>query len=1575
MMLRTHRPGRINWKLIGLIVGVVVLLGAGAVVARYVRKQVLAERGLTKGQAACEKQQWAAAVENLHEYLVRYPDDPPVLKQYAEANLRVRPLEGKHLFAAINAYRRIMRLEPDDASVYKPLAALYSATGQASELGYVAEKRLEAAPDEAEARLWRARALVAQDKPDLLEEARRLLDNDDAGAPGLVRILEAKKAYGRPYAEACQLLAAMTMQDHPGKTAAEARTEALAWLSRAVENAGDSAIAYVARAAFLRETPADPDNPLAEMDEAKKKRLEAAKADLEQAEKRKPSSPEILIGLARELLLHGETDRAEAALDALEQVDEDKLLAEYELVDPVSLTMAEFTLRAVLLRQKEEPAKGAALAVRTLRRLANKNLFAQRERRYGALPVAVELLARSGPADGGEYVGSYTPTKGDPRDATARVVRGEGDAWLAFLTAGAGDEAVEVTLTGTAGADTIVLSGKTGDVAWQGTLEPGETLNAESGQGTFTLPYRRRLARAYLEEYDELGKTLSATPSAEQTAHLEAIVARAEGDHYGVIRALEPLQARGAIRAEDCFLLAEAYRNTNQGRLAGRSFKVLDAAFESPVIAKRSAREAMELQYWDAALKSAKRAEQLASDDLEARLLRIEAAVHLAEQQAADAARFQPLAGELQGLREEHPGNSQIRTLHAIVLANLGKAEEAARALEEVIRDTKEPDAGTLSAELALVMMYARQGELGKAIAVCDEACGRHSNVARPWEILGRLLIADDRYKEAVQRLDEAVGGFEGEEAKRSLGRDLASLQVVYGGVDGRKAGIERLKRLAAEDPNDVRSRSVLLDLPEVRTDRKLASELIAEIRKAQGDGGLEWQFHQAQVWITRRQWNKGDEITRYLSRCMEADPRWEAPALLMGWMHERLDRPDRAEAVYRNVLSANPAAARVADRLIALLGRQDRTDEAREVLSRVSGAMPGLAAAHGWRLNAGAGDTVQAIAELKQRAEADPNNAMARLSLARLTYMHTKDLDLANSYLDEAAKAAPAALAPTVLRVAMMRDAEKPEAEIRKVIDEKVRQIEQGAVDQPDRFGKADRFAAYLFRADYLAGQGETELAEEDYERLPNLELDGRGCQRLARFYSDNGRWDEAIATLEKGLKAYPENDTLKDRLARAYLARDGDGDRARADTILADLGSHVGATGLKALLLLQEGKGEAARPLLEQVVEQSPTMVDAHMALIGLAMNRGEPKEARGLAARALESNPGRLGLLLARADAERAMGDLAAAKQTIGEAAQRHPRHPDALGALVSVADETGDAQALQQARTRIDAAIEAFPASERLQLVKADALTAAGQRPKAIERLEAFRANQAEAGDLSAAVVLALAEMYRAAGDLDACRKRIEEAAGLAAPDHPAVLRQRILADAAAEDYDAVAGTVLAKDSKVEDPGLLFIAGQALHASESDAYRKAAKECYEKALAAAPRFVEAKLGLALLSYQSGDADRAIALYREVLESRPKHPQALNDLAWILQEKGKEQAYEEALDLANRGVAMSPENDNLRDTRGVILEKLGRLEDAKNDFVKLVQLRKDDPEAHAKALEHLNRVERQLGDTNTRSQSGAQ
>jgi tetratricopeptide (TPR) repeat protein len=80
--------------------------------------------------------------------------------------------------------------------------------------------------------------------------------------------------------------------------------------------------------------------------------------------------------------------------------------------------------------------------------------------------------------------------------------------------------------------------------------------------------------------------------------------------------------------------------------------------------------------------------------------------------------------------------------------------------------------------------------------------------------------------------------------------------------------------------------------------------------------------------------------------------------------------------------------------------------------------------------------------------------------------------------------------------------------------------------------------------------------------------------------------------------------------------------------------------------------------------------------------------------------------------------------------------------------------------------------------------------------------------------------------------------------------------------------------------------------------------------------------------------------------------------------------DQAYEEALKLANKGLALSSDDTHLLDTRGTILSHLpDRLADARKDFEKLVeklsQLSPPDDRRQAKALLQLGRVCAKLND----------
>jgi tetratricopeptide (TPR) repeat protein len=142
------------------------------------------------------------------------------------------------------------------------------------------------------------------------------------------------------------------------------------------------------------------------------------------------------------------------------------------------------------------------------------------------------------------------------------------------------------------------------------------------------------------------------------------------------------------------------------------------------------------------------------------------------------------------------------------------------------------------------------------------------------------------------------------------------------------------------------------------------------------------------------------------------------------------------------------------------------------------------------------------------------------------------------------------------------------------------------------------------------------------------------------------------------------------------------------------------------------------------------------------------------------------------------------------------------------------------------------------------------------------------------------------------------------------------------------------------------------------------KKEGLKLFEHAATLWPTSMDARLGLASTLYQIGEVERAERLYREVLDTHPNEGRALNDLAWILQEH--DQRYDAALELANKGLKLAPENLDLLDTRGVILSNLpDRLAGARSDFEELVRRSSTDASRQARALLQLGRVCVKLSD----------
>ena len=1059
-------------------------------------------------------------------------------------------------------------------------------------------------------------------------------------------------------------------------------------------------------------------------------------------------------------------------------------------------------------------------------------------------------------------------------------------------------------------------------------------------------------ARRCLDEYlDALRIQQVTAESRFRLAYLQALVANVEDRPYAVIDALQPVVVNEAAGPVLWRLLAEAYSRTGQARRAIAALtRYLRFYPQDQQMTLLLTREYSRLGDWNKAFETARTAESLNPADITCKLLRIEASTYLATKQGQgiNTARLEELSAELAKLRQENPDQVDIRTLQSSIATYLGQPDKAEKELKIAIEQCKEP----LSAEMQLVRHYQKTKRVVEAVAVCKAACERHSEFAEPWLLLSDLYVANTDYDSARNCLKQGLDAVTGKPQKQSLSIRLALLELTQG---NRATGINLLTDLAAQDEQDVRARSLLLGVREIQQDPARAEKLIGELRKAEGESGLWWRLHQASLWLSSDDWrSKQQDITDLLGYCIDADPGWSAPVLLLVGMYENLNDFRRVEDTCRQALVRNPSAIDIADRLVTLLEKQRRFSDAEKILQQIQ-ANPQVTSAWHVRMALSAGDFSRAIDELKLRVANDDRDINSRILLGRLIYWQTKDADQAFAYLKQAEAITPNSVALTAAKVSILR-AEGRAEEAQRVLD--------------DYVADSNDFGAYWMRAVYLAEQGNLERAEKDYRKLTTFaEKGATSYELLSNFYARNKKLDEAVGTLEEGLDAYPADLGLKRSLMKTLFLRGHAQDQQRALEILAALEERLPQDPelmkLRAMLMLEKPTPQSvktARETLENVVKIEPTAVDAHLTLIRIATQEGQYENARDYAIRALGANPNNSALLSARARAELALGNTQMAVEIAHLVLQNEPNNTDALVTLGEAGLSSNNRNLLDEALASINSAMGREPTNERLMLSRAHLLTSLKEPRKAIPEIEAYC--QTKQGSGSVAALVTLADLYRLAGDPEQAKLRIDQAERID-PNNQAVVHARFLWLVSQNRSEELAGISAAYISaKNQNPTMVLRAASILSASNSMSLKKEGVKLFEHAVTLLPTSIDARFGLASSLYQTGDAERARKLYEELLQQNPQDIRILNDLAWILQEHYH--SYAEALTLANKGLSIAPNDLHLLDTRGTILSNMAdRLADAKKDFERLVELLPSGTGQYAKALLQLGRICARLKD----------
>jgi tetratricopeptide (TPR) repeat protein len=102
--------------------------------------------------------------------------------------------------------------------------------------------------------------------------------------------------------------------------------------------------------------------------------------------------------------------------------------------------------------------------------------------------------------------------------------------------------------------------------------------------------------------------------------------------------------------------------------------------------------------------------------------------------------------------------------------------------------------------------------------------------------------------------------------------------------------------------------------------------------------------------------------------------------------------------------------------------------------------------------------------------------------------------------------------------------------------------------------------------------------------------------------------------------------------------------------------------------------------------------------------------------------------------------------------------------------------------------------------------------------------------------------------------------------------------------------------------------------------------------------APSIVEGQLKNAVAFHQAGQLPQAEALYRQILQVSPKHPDALRLLGVMANQLGK---YAMALELIDKAIQSNPRDAASYSSRGNALIALGQFEAAIESFDKAIRI----------------------------------
>jgi putative PEP-CTERM system TPR-repeat lipoprotein len=478
------------------------------------------------------------------------------------------------------------------------------------------------------------------------------------------------------------------------------------------------------------------------------------------------------------------------------------------------------------------------------------------------------------------------------------------------------------------------------------------------------------------------------------------------------------------------------------------------------------------------------------------------------------------------------------------------------------------------------------------------------------------------------------------------------------------------------------------------------------------------------------------------------------------------------------------------------------------------------------------------------------------------------------------------------------------------------------------------------------------------------------------------SGSVDNAIELLEKSLTAEPDNESLKLSLARAYLQAQRAEDAialtktiaddqgsfykdlylaqgyaatnraSEADARIAALSDRFGDNPTVMVLIgdfnAQRNDMEQAGDYYRRAIELDSKNIPARLGLGRIAAASGDTAAAANYFQSVLDDAPDNANALISFAGLKAADGDLEGSERLLLKVLETGDKSPLPRLMLAKIYQQQGDALRVEQSAQE---AARLGEGNADVQLSVGDILMSIGEPRAALAYLKkaTVLAPESSAASYSLArAQLSLGQPVEARESLD--RSLNIEPDGLRASITLALIE---LGNGNSERALQIANRL--QETYPDNPGPVSLAAsvhmsQQSFADATELYRKAysmspsgasARGAYQAAqsagldnaerelelwVAQSPEDHASKLILAQHYTRSGENNKSVAVYEDVIAATDDNPIALNNLAWAYFEMGDDRAES----LARRAYELRPDVASIADTLGWILVRKGNLDE---------------------------------------------